>query len=65
MNSVTIKKLEAESNALIKLLLTEMEELAALQPDQACEPYALEARKKRIRRRLWEHHRTFVNALGD
>jgi hypothetical protein len=58
-----LKTLEADTNAVLKLILTELDTLAALQPVDACDPYTLEERKRRIKRRLWEHHRAFVNAL--
>lgn len=59
----TITRLEADTNAVLKLILTELDTLASLPPKEACDPYTLEDRKKRIKRRLWEHHRAFVNAL--
>lgn len=58
-----IRGLESDTNALLKLILTEIDTLAALPAAEACEPYALEERKRRIKRRLWDHHRAFVNAL--
>lgn len=59
-----LQALEADTNALLKLILTELDTLASLPPEEACEPYALEDRKRRIKRRLWEHHRAFVNQLA-
>jgi hypothetical protein len=44
---------EREVGATIKLVLSIMEELAALDPTVACEPYFFEERRERIMRRLW------------
>jgi hypothetical protein len=60
-----IKALEADTNAVLKLILTELDMLASMPPEQACEPYFLDDCKRRIKRRLWEHHRAFVNKLAE
>jgi hypothetical protein len=57
--------LEADTNAVIKLILTELDDVASLPPEQASEPYALDERKRRIKRRLWDHHRAYVRASQE
>lgn len=51
---------EADVNAVIKFVLSHLDEVAMLPPDEACEPYAMEERKRLIKRRLWEHHRGYL-----
>jgi hypothetical protein len=55
-----IRDLESDTNAVIKLILTHLDEVAALPPEEAGDPYALEERKRMIKRRLWEHHRAYL-----
>lgn len=45
--------LRRETNAMLKLVLSEMEELAKLAPVQATEPIAYNARRKRVMQKLW------------
>lgn len=59
-----VRALEADTNAVIKLILTELDDVASLEPVDACEPYALDERKRRIKRRLWEHHRLYLRSKG-
>lgn len=54
-----VRALEADVNALLKVVLSELDEVAMLPPEAASEPYALEDRKRRIKRRVWEHHRRY------
>jgi hypothetical protein len=46
-------RLEAETSALLKLILCDYDELASTEPSEACDPYTLEVRKKRLKRKLW------------
>lgn len=46
-----------DAQSLIKLVLTEMETLAALPPAQACDIVRLDNAKRRVVRRIWEFYR--------
>lgn len=49
----TRDQLERDANSLIKLVLSEMETLAGLEPAEAAEPYAFEERRRRVVRKIW------------
>lgn len=49
----TFVQLEKECNSTIKLVLIEMEALAALPPAQASDPYEFQERRQRVVRRMW------------
>lgn len=49
----TYEQLEKECNSTVKLVLLEMEALAALPPEQAGEPYAFQERRQRVVRKIW------------
>lgn len=46
-------RIEQDVNALIKLVLTEMEMLASMEPEQARHPYEMDQRRRRVVRRIW------------
>jgi hypothetical protein len=46
-------QIERETNATIKLILFHMEQLAELEPRDAVEPYAFEARRQVVMRKVW------------
>lgn len=52
----TVDQRKKDVNALIKYILTEMETLAALPPEQAGDPYAFQERRQQLVKRIW---RTF------
>jgi hypothetical protein len=47
------KRVEAEVNATIKLIMGVMEELAALDPEQVSEPVVFNDVRNRVIRRVW------------
>ena len=49
----TRQQLEKDANALVKLLLFEMEYLAATDAEVAAEPYAFDERRRRMVRKIW------------
>lgn len=49
----TREQLEKECQSTIKLILMEMEALAALPPEVAGDPYEFEARRHRVMRKVW------------
>ena len=49
----TFGQLEKECNALIKLVLSQMEELAAMPPEQASAPYEFNERRRVVVRKIW------------
>jgi hypothetical protein len=53
MQEKTLKQLEAEAQATIKLIMVEMETLASQPPAQACEPDAFNERRRRVVRKIW------------
>lgn len=48
----TERDLQAEVSATIKLVLTEMEDLAVMAPEDAY-PYAYEERRQRVMKKIW------------
>ena len=48
---------EAQVNQTIKQVLAEMEVAARQEPVDACEPYAVEKRRKVVIRAIWELYR--------
>jgi hypothetical protein len=46
-------EVEAEVSAAIKLILSEMELLASLPPEEACEPVEYNRARHRVIRKLW------------
>lgn len=60
MRTPTQRAREADANALIKFVLTQLDEVATLPPELANEPYALEERKKAIKRKVWEFYRNYA-----
>jgi len=57
----TRDQLEKDIQATVKLVLTEMETLAAMDPTKASEPYGFEERRRRVIRKLWT---TFKECLS-
>jgi hypothetical protein len=49
----TLQQLEKECNSAIKLILLEMETLAALPPEQASSPVVFNERRERVIRKVW------------
>lgn len=47
------EEIQAEINATLKLLLSEIEEVAAQDPSTACDPVTFNARRRRVIRRVW------------
>ncbi len=47
------RQLEADVNALLKLVLIEMETLAGQHPDEACEPVRFNEMRTAVMRRQW------------
>lgn len=45
-------RLEAEASALLKLILCDYDELAT--PETPVDPYALDERKRRVKRKVWQ-----------
>lgn len=50
----TEEQLRKDASATIKLILTELEEVALLPPEQACHPVLFDERRRRIVRRIWQ-----------
>ncbi len=50
----TEAQLRKDVSAAIKLILTEMETLAGLPPEQAFHPVEFDERRRRVVRRLWQ-----------
>lgn len=46
-------EVEQEVNATIKLLMSEMERLAALPPEEACDPVEFNERRHQLIRKVW------------
>lgn len=61
----TSDELDRETNALIKLILSDMEELAAMAPAEAAHPYELEQRRTRVIRRIWRLTRDYKEAVAE
>jgi hypothetical protein len=61
----TIEQLERDVSATIKLILTEMEQLAGLPPAIAAEPYALQDRRKRVVRKIWSLYKDTLAARQE
>lgn len=59
--SKTKSQLEKDTNAAIKLILSEMELLAALPPEIASEPYSFEERRRKVVRRIWNLYKELGN----
>jgi hypothetical protein len=57
----TQPQLEKDVNAALKLILSEMEMLAALPPEIASEPYAFEERRRKVVRRIWDLYKDILN----
>lgn len=49
-------------NALIKYILTEMEDLASLSPEIAGNPYEFQERRQQLVKKIW---RTFKDVSND
>ena len=49
----TRDQVERDTNALIKYMLGEMEELAAQMPEEALEPYSFDVRRRTLVKKLW------------
>lgn len=49
----SLQQLEKEVNALLKLMLSELETCAALPPEEACDPYTFNERRHRLVRKTW------------
>lgn len=49
----TRQQLELECGRTIKIVLSELEDVAELPPEIAAEPYAFDARRRRVIRTLW------------
>jgi hypothetical protein len=60
MTPKTEELLAKDVNGLIKLILTEMESLAAAAPSEACEPYTFEERRQRVFKKVWRTIREAV-----
>jgi len=58
----TEEQLTKDISALIKLVLSDFETLASMEPIR-CEPYMLEDRKKRVVRKIWSVYKDAL-ALG-
>jgi hypothetical protein len=65
MPGKTEEQLDRDTNALIKLVLLDMEELASLPPAMAAHPYELEQRRKRVIRRIWQLVKDFKDAAHE
>lgn len=52
--SKTFQQLEKDANSTIKLVLSEMEALAGMPPEQAGEPYSFDERRRRVVRKIWQ-----------
>jgi hypothetical protein len=54
MAGKSLRQLEADVNATLRLVLCEMEELAQLDPLEATEVYSFDDRRRRVFRRVWD-----------
>jgi hypothetical protein len=61
----TPEQLEREANAVIKLVLSEMELLAAMDPDEACDPYTYNERRRRVVRKIWSLFKEAMNCAPN
>jgi len=63
----SFQQLERECQATIKLVLVEMEALAAMDAAEAGNPYEFEARRRRVVRKIWGLFKDAVlyDAVGD
>jgi len=63
----TFEQLEKECNSTVKLVLIEMETLAAMPPEVASDPYEFQERRQRVVRRIWSLFKecmTYANGRG-
>lgn len=57
------ESLERDVGALIKATMLEIEEAASQAPEIAAHPHALEQRRKRVIKRIWDLARTCMTLL--
>jgi len=58
----TPEQRKKDVNALIKYVLTAMEELASMPPEEAGDPYVFQERRQQMVKRVW---RTFKDLTHD
>ena len=61
MEPSTRANLEKEARALVKLVLSFMEEAAALPPEKAAEPIQFNERRRIVMRKIWNLYKRCVN----
>lgn len=59
-----IEKLERDANAVLKAILTDMEQLAMLEPRDATDPIVFAEYRKRTVRRIWALARSCMPQEG-
>lgn len=57
----TRRQYEADCNALVKYVLSEMEDLASLPPERAADPYVFDERRKQMVRKIWTNWKEAYN----